>query len=605
MTITNAEHYPVHYHVNPVDPAGHLFEVRLTIAEPDPAGQVLSMPAWIPGSYMIRDFARNVVSLCAEASGGAVAVEKQDKQTWRCAPSVGPLEVVYTVYAWDLSVRGAHLDRTHGYFNGTSLFLRVHGRDGEPSGVTLAAPADPACTGWEVATNLPREDAAEWGFGGYRAEDYEALIDHPVEMGTFERVAFEACGVPHAVVVTGRHRGDTERLARDLKPLCEYHIRFFGEPPPFERYLFLLTVVGSGYGGLEHRASCSLLAEREDLPRPGVEKVEEGYRELLGLCSHEYFHTWNVKRILPAAFQPFDLSQEVHTSLLWAFEGLTVYYESLGLVRAGLIDRDGFLELLGRTITRVLRGPGRFRQSVAESSFDAWTRFYKQDENAPNAIVSYYAKGALVGLALDLTLRRESGGARSLDDVMHALWERHGATGDGVTPEDLEALVGEVAGRDMTAFFDTAVRGTGDLPLAELLAWTGVKLHMRPAESADDKGGTPPKGDGAGPERVVLGARTADDPLGARLQLVVAGGAAHRAGLAAGDVVVAVDGLRATHGSLERLLARYAPGERANLHAFRRDELMAFEAELDAAPADTCYLSLPDTPTPELEAWLS
>jgi predicted metalloprotease with PDZ domain len=579
---------PVHYRIVPADPGGHLYRVWCTVAEPDPAGQVLSLPAWIPGSYMVRDFARNLVTLEAATDAGALAVEKLDKHTWRCSPAAGPLTVTCLVYAWDLSVRAAHLDTTHGYFNGTSVFLRPHGREEGPCTLDIEPGEHPACRDWRVATALPRDGAPEWGYGRYRAGDYDALVDHPVEMGHFTLVRFEAGGVPHALAVTGRARADWERLKGDLARVCETHIHLFGAAPPMDRYLFLLTVVGDGYGGLEHRASSSNLCSRRDLPVPGREQQGEGYRNLLGLLSHEYFHSWNVKRITPAAFRPYDLSREVHTTLLWAFEGITSYYDDLGLVRSGVIDVPAYLKLLGQTATRVQRGAGRHLQSVAESSFDAWTRFYKQDENAPNAIVSYYAKGALVALALDLTLRRETGGERCLDQLMGLLWERHGRTGIGVPEDGVEALAAEVAGRPLGDFFARYVWGTEDPPLADLLADVGVTWRLRPAASQEDKGGEPPEPGAA--ERAVLGARTAAAEGGAKVTHVFTGGAAHGAGIAAGDLLVAVDGLRVSAGDLEARLAEYPPGSTLVVHLFRRDELMALPVRLQAAPADTVWL---------------
>lgn len=581
----------IHYQIRPANPGAHLFEIRLTINEPDPDGQRLAMAAWIPGSYMIRDFARHVVWLRAECAGRPVPVTKLDKQTWRCAPVDGPLTVVYEVYAWDLSVRGAHLDTTHGYFNGTSVFLRVVGQEERPCTVAILPPDGASYRDWRVATTLPSAGAPQYGFGLHRAAHYEELIDHPVEMGCFTLIEFEACGVPHAVAITGRHDADTERLAQDLRKLCEHHIRFFGEPAPMERYLFQVMAVGDGYGGLEHRSSTSLLCSRNDLPRKTARKMSEEYRRFLGLCSHEYFHTWNVKRIMPAAFQPYDLTREVHTTLLWAFEGITSYYDDLALVRAGIISRDDYLELLGQNVTRLLRGSGRLKQSVAESSFDAWTKFYKQDENAPNSVVSYYTKGGLIALALDLTIRRATDDARSLDDVMRALWERHGKTGIGVTEEGLENLIEEVSGVPLQPFFDQALRGTEDLPLAELLGHVGVEFHLRPAESATDKGGKPAARDESELAALPsLGIRTGDDPAGAKVINVFDGGAAQEAGVSAGDVILAIDGLRATHTNLEGLLASRVPGDRIKVHLFRRDELMEFDVTLRAAPHDTCYL---------------
>jgi len=579
----------INYTIIPINPSAHLFEVTLTIAKPDPNGQVVSLPAWIPGSYMIRDFAKNIVEIAASSKGVSVKLTKLDKQSWRCAPCNGPLTLRYTVYAWDLSVRSAHLDTTHGYFNGTSVFLCVHGQDHLPCSVQIHRPAGEFAREWRVATTLPREGAQQWGFGLYRAADYDELVDHPVEMGTFTLIEFKACGVPHAIALTGRHRADTERLARDLMSICEYEIKFFGEPAPMSEYLFQVMVVDDGYGGLEHRSSTSLICSRGDLPRDGESEMSEGYRSFLGLCSHEYFHTWNVKRIKPAAFIPYDLSREVHTPLLWLFEGFTAYYDDLILRRCGLIDDASYLELLGQNATRVMRGSGRLKQAVADSSFDAWTKYYKQDENAPNAIISYYNKGALVALALDLTIRRDNEGARSLDDVMRALWQRHGLTNIGVTEQSVEVLINEVAGVDLSHFFNSALRSTDEIDLAPLFNAFTINYQLRPADAQSDKGGKAAKKKTI---PTVLGVRSGENSLGAKLLNVYDGSAAQLAGLSAGDIVIAVDGLRATHGNLETTIAQRAPGEHVTLHAFRRDELMAFEVTLQMAPADTVYLAI-------------
>lgn len=586
---------PVHYSVFPKDPAAHIFEVHCTIAEPDPEGQRVSLPAWIPGSYMIRDFAKNIVRLSAGTANGPVAATKSDKSSWRCAPCAGPLTLIYEVYAWELSVRAAHLDPTHAYFNGTSLFLKVHGQDAGPCTVDIEAPAGEGYSSWRVATTLPRAGAEDFGFGRYRAADYDELVDHPVEIGDFAHAVFETAGVPHHVVIYGRQRADLARLTRDLQRICETHIALFGELPPMERYLFLVTAVGDAYGGLEHRSSCSLICRRDDLPRRGQDAVSEGYRTFLGLCSHEYFHTWNVKRIKPQAFMPYDLTCENYTRQLWAFEGFTSYYDDLGLLRSGLIDLNSYLELLGQTATRVWRSPGRFKQSVADSSFEAWTKFYRQDENAPNAIVSYYTKGAVVALALDLSLRRASDGEHSLDDLMRLLWTRYGRPGEGVPEDGIEALVNELAGEDMSGFFARYVYGTEDPPLPELLREIGIDFALRPAEGADDKGGRPAKSQSATP-RAVLGARSGNGE--AVLSQVFDGGPAQKAGLAAGDTVIAVEGLRVNGAGLEKSIAGYPVGSTVEIHAFRRDELMRFAVRLDAAPADTCVFS----PQPEAPA---
>jgi predicted metalloprotease with PDZ domain len=570
---------PLRYRIVPAHPGAHLFEVTLTIAAPAPQGQRVALPAWIPGSYMIREFSRNIVTIGATSRGRKVALAKLDKHTWAAAPCDGPLVITCEVYAWDLSVRAAHLDESHGFFNGTSVFLRAVGFEEAPHEVEILPPRGRAYAAWQVATTLPRaRGTALRAFGLYRAASYDELVDHPVEMGSFTLVSFRACGVPHDMAITGRHDCDVKRLAADLRKICETQIRFFhgrnagpGDVP-FERYLFQTMAVGDGYGGLEHRASTALICSRNDLPHAGMGEMGEGYRTFLGLCSHEYFHTWNVKRIKPAAFAPYDLTQENHTRLLWAFEGFTSYYDDLMLIRAGVIDQPAYLALLAKTIQGVLRGSGRLKQTVAESSFDAWTKYYRQDENAPNAIVSYYTKGSLVALALDLLLRQRTGGRKSLDDVMQKLWRDYGAGfaqhGRGL-PEDglLQAAlaVAPALARELKRFFATAVDGTADLPLAALFRQAGLELAVK-------------KGDKPG-----LGARTAAAPDGVKLTHVLDGGGAQAAGLSAGDVVIAIDGLKVGNASLDALITRRKIGATVRVHAFRRDELIKREVTLTPA----------------------
>ena len=586
------------YRIECAHPGAHLFNITLTVAAPNPAGCRLSLPAWIPGSYMIREFARNIVRISAHSGGARTPVKltKLDKHTWQAAPCAGPLRLDYEVYAWDLSVRAAHLDETHAFFNGSSVFLCVAGQEQARHEVEIVRPAGPAYTSWRVATSLARSGAtAAYGFGRYVATGYDELIDHPVELGTFSLIEFSACGVPHAMVITGQHDCDMPRLAADLTRVCEAQIRLFHgaratrRDVPFDRYVFLTLAVGEGYGGLEHRASTALICARHDLPHAGLKKTSEGYRTFLGLCSHEYFHAWNVKRIRPAAFTPYDLTRENYTRQLWAFEGITSYYDDLMLLRAGLISQSEYLDTLAKTIRAVQRGAGRLKQPVAESSFDAWIKFYRQDENAPNAIVSYYAKGALVALCLDLLLREGSGGRASLDDVIRRLWQRYGATGAGVPEGGIEktaletgALGGPRLQRRLSTFFANAVDGSGELPLKRLLQHAGFTLKMTP---------------GTGP---ALGARTAAAPDGVKLTHVLDGGGAQAAGLSAGDVMIAIAGVRVTPASLEAHLARKRRSARVRVHAFRRDELIERDVRLGTAEIEvtlTATAPAPSSPT--------
>lgn len=595
------------YRVRPVSPRAHLFEVEILVDPPAADALALSMPAWIPGSYMIRDFARNIVSICAfDERDQPLALAKTDKQTWRLAAVAGPCRIRYRVFAWDLSVRAAHLDATHAYFNGPALLLRVHGRDDHPCRLELLPPDDESFSDWRLATSLQPLDVDPRGFGLYGADDYEDLIDHPVEMGRFRELAFNVRGVPHRLAITGRHWLDARRLLDDLTRVCAEQAALFGELP-IERYLFLVTVLGEGYGGLEHRDSTSLLCVRDDLPQPWDDAPTEGYKRLLGLCSHEYFHLWHVKRIRPRVLIESRLEREAPTRTLWAFEGITSYYDELALVRAGCIGEKDYLGLLAQTLTRVARTPGRRVQTLAEASFDAWIKFYKPDENAPNALVSYYAKGALVALMLDLTLRRDTQGACSLDDVMRELWRVHGRTGVGVEERGVQEIAAAVSGLDLSGFFARALDSTEEMDPTDLLAGVGVALRRRPNRGDKDLGGHVERFEPV----------TAKPTLGVRLrpgetliQNVLSDSAGERAGLAPGDQILAVEGLRVTPANLEALIARAAgDGAPVVLHAFRRDELLTLTAHPEPAPEDTCELSLlddvPESVKQARAAWLS
>ena len=590
--MTDKHTEPHLYTIWPKDPAAHLFEVRLTVAAPAPDGQVFAMPAWIPGSYMIRDYAKHVVTARAESDGREVALDKLDKSRWQAAVTDRELTLILEIFAHDESVRGAHLDQTHAFFNGTCVFPAVVGQEDLACELDIQAPEKPIGKNWRVATSMNARDAGKYQFGTYRADDYAELIDHPVEIGELSIGEFDVCEIPHAIAIRGKTRVDMARLCHDLQTICEHHMSFLGAPEDLDRYLFLLDAPGSGYGGLEHRWSSALVCGRDNLPARGDEGVSDEYRTFLGLVSHEYFHLWNVKRMKPAAFTPYDLSQESHTDLLWVFEGVTSYYDDLGLVRSGLIDMDSYLELLGQTITRVVRSGGRRKQSVAESSFDAWTKFYKQDANATNAIISYYAKGALIALSLDLKLRSETDGKISLDDVMKAAWKRWGETGDGMPEDGFERLCAEVSGLDLEDFFAATVRGTGELPLVALLKTQGIDYHLRQSAGGKDAGGKAL--DKGKLPSVWLGAILATRNELPVFKAVHNGGPAELAGISPGDELVALDGLRINLAGCEARTRRYHPGDRSEITVFRGDELIALRLKWAEAPADTCYLQTAD-----------
>jgi len=587
------------YRIAIADAHAHLFAVSTCIDAPDASGQIVTLPSWTPGSYLMREFARHIVEIRAATPGKrrprSVDLVKLDKCTWQAAACAGPLVIDYLVYAFDLSVRAAHLDASHAFFNGSSVFLAVAGQEQCSHRIDIVKPAGDAFSGWRVATTMTAESVSPQGFGTYVARDYSELIDHPVEIGSFQTIRFMACGTAHDFVISGAVPNlDAKRLAADTKRICETQIRLF-EPSrqvaPFARYMFLTTAIGEGYGGLEHRSSTALICSRDDLPRTHHPGREDSYRAFLGLVSHEYFHSWNVKRIKPAAFVPYRLDRENYTRLLWIFEGFTSYYDDLTLVRAGLLSENQYLALLGKTINEVSRTPGARRQSVAESSFDAWIKYYRQDENSPNAIISYYRKGSLIALALDLRIRFLTHSKKSLDDVMRHLWQKLGAKFDegqdvGLGEGEFAQAVLAATGVDVTDDVARWAYGVGPLPLAELFAPFGIKMSFEHA--AQHPG---------------LGAKCAADPLGCRIVTAYDGEAAQRAGLSANDVVIAIDGLRITHATLARVLKRYSAGQRVEVHAFRRDELKRVTLALDEEPPSECRVSA-DRGNRHRSAWL-
>jgi predicted metalloprotease with PDZ domain len=552
-----------HYRVEAADPAAHLFHVTLTVPQPQ-AGQRLSLPAWIPGSYLVREFSRHLQKLGARQDGKPVAIHQLDKASWQVdsVPS-SPLVLSYEVYAFDNSVRTAWLDSQRGFFNGTSLCLRVHGQAQESHELELVAPR--AFPHWEAATGLEPLKTGKRGFGTYAAADYDELVDCPVEIGAFWSSEFRAGGVPHRVVVSGGTESfDTDRFVADMQKICEAQIRFWHDRrrPPFRHYLFVLNTVDDGYGGLEHRNSTALIASRRDLPRVGESRQSEGYVTLLGLISHEYFHTWNVKRLRPAEFAHYDYKQENYSQLLWFFEGFTSYYDDLLLRRAGLIDDATFLKLLTKTCNQVLQTPGREVQSVAQASFDAWVKYYRQDENTANATVSYYTKGALVAMCFDLSLRQE--GHTNLDEVMRALWLR--CKGGPMTEADFAAVLKELGGRAFTRELAAWVHGTRELPLKELLEHHGITVMEEPAQLQQR-----------------LGVRVTETQ-GIVLKNVLRGGAAEQAGFAANDewVGVEVAGSAWRLGKLDDLLL-YAGNHRKLTALVARDRrLLRLELTIPA-----------------------
>jgi len=560
----------IQYTVLPADLYGHRFHVKLHIANPDPAGQLLQMPAWIPGSYLIRDFSKQIEAIDAHSIGAKkkkLSLERINNDLWRLPKVSGPVEVLTTIYAYDSSVRAAYLDTERAFFNTSSLCLAVLGQEDLPCSLVIVPPDAGFTDHWSVATSLRVAKVDKQGFGFYLAHNYDDLLDHPVAMGEFQLVHWKSNGVPHSMAIQGCvHPIDAKRLAQDLEAICTCTINLF-EPKskraPFTSYLFLVNAVSNGYGGLEHRSSTALLCRRDQIPQVNTPMDDSAYREFLGLCSHEYFHAWLVKRIQPKAFQPYDLSKRNHTRLLWLFEGFTSYYDDLQLLRSKRIDLKTYLKLVTDSWNGVLRGPGRQKQSLADSSFDAWTKYYQADENTPNAVVSYYGKGALLALGLDLQIRTFSKNRKSLDDLMRLIWQRHGITLDGIAEDGLDELIEELLGAGFSKIWNEMkscyIFGTEDIPIQQ---WIGSKIiSVKPKNQSQT-------------EKIKLqfGMRHAEVNGWLKVTHVLDGGFAQLAGLAPGDLLASINGQRITSSRWDRVLASLTEGQ--NIHiCFYRDDL--------------------------------
>ena len=558
------------------EPEARRAEISLEAETRGAATMDARLPVWTPGSYLVREHQRHVDGLRAfDQDGRQLAVSKVDKHTWRVA-SAGArrVRVEYRLGCFELTVRTNHVDASHAFLNPAAACAFFVGREGEPCVVRTEAPDE-----WRTWVALPQRD------GAWHALDYDELADSPFEMGPLSSHSahtFSVRGVPHELVVWGRGDFDGRRVVPDVAKIGEALAAVFGGLPFDDRYLFIVHLNDRGRGGLEHRRSAALLVPRFAF----VQK--SAYEDFLLLVAHEYFHLWNVKRLRPAAFTPYDWTRENHTRLLWAMEGFTSTYEVVALRRAGLVTPQRFLEIWGERLTTLQRTPGRLRTPLAQASYDAWIKHYRPDESTPNTTVSYYLKGSVVGFLLDLELRRRTNGKRSLDDLMRLLFERHGRP-PGLPEDGVEKAAAELA-PGLPSWFDRALRSTDELELDAALAGVGLRALIRAASGADDKGGAEqsakePAQNGG---RAWFGAQVKERGGALEVQSVVEGSPAQQAGIGAGEEIVALDGFRT---DLKQRLGRATPGQELRLSVFRMDELLDVRVALAAAPRDTVVLA--------------
>lgn len=564
----------LHYQIEFDDYRQHLIHVSLRfLADPT---QVLWLPTWIPGSYLIREFAKHIESVRAfDEDGRRLSIEKIAKNQWRLFNTDHELITVeYDVYAYDLSVRGAYVDQTRLYVNPACVCLGLQDQENKPVELEVFLPDE--LKHFQLATGLEHKSLVK-GRYTLRADNYMQLIDSPFELAEQTRFDFTAQGIAHEFVVSGQHQMNLERMRQDIEKICATEIKLFGSAP-FDRYVFMTMATQNSYGGLEHPNSTSLISPRDDFPKHNEpQEPSAAYQRFLGLCSHEYFHAWLVKFIRPENFVHYDLHQESYTSLLWIFEGITSYYDDLILYRSGVISQHSYLTLLKGQIDRYLQNPGRFVQSVAESSFDAWIKFYRQDENSNQAGTSYYNKGALVALCLDLGLRRHGS---SLDALLRLLYQR-AQQGIQVNERTLYELCKQLTNQDWTDRLDFLIHHTDELPLDQVLPEFGLSYQLKSDKS------------------LPFGLKVQQKPEGIHISQARRDGAAAQAGLSALDIIVAVDGFKASETALVNAAKQAQP---CKIHAFRRDELMCFELQPAETPLNEVELNVIDQE--KLSTWL-
>ncbi|AVH13747.1 M61 family metallopeptidase [Acinetobacter indicus] len=564
----------LHYQIEFDDYRQHLIHVTLRfLANPT---QVLALPTWIPGSYLIREFSKHIEAVKAyDEAGRILKIQKFEKNKWRLFNTDHELITVeYDVYAYDLSVRGAYVDQTRLYVNPACACLGLEGQEDKAIEVEVFLPNE--LKHFQLATGLAAKSLVK-GRYTLKAKNYAELIDAPFELAEQTRFSFDAAGIPHEFVVSGKHAMNAARMQQDLEKICATEIALFGSAP-FQDYTFMTMATGNSYGGLEHPNSTSLITPRDDLPKANEpEEPSKEYQRFLGLCSHEYFHSWLVKFIRPDSFVNYDLNREGYTSLLWIFEGFTSYYDDLILLRSGVVNQESYIALLKAQIDRYLQNPGRAIQTVAESSFDAWVKFYRQDENSNHAGTSYYNKGCLVALCLDLGLRLRGS---SLDALMRKLYD-NAQQGIQVHERTIYELCQELTGDSWAEQINHLINTTEELPLDQLFPEFGLSYSLK-----NDK-------------RLPLGLKLADKPEGVLVQAARRDGQAAQAGLSAHDVIIAIDGLKAS----SKLIEQYAKQSGSfTVHAFRRDELMQFE--VNAAGSELTEVELKVEDQAKLDRWL-
>ena len=555
---------PIRYTLTFPAPHTHYVHVRAEVPTSGRDSVELSMAVWTPGSYLVREFSRHIEAVTAEgADGKALSVEKTAKNRWRIVAGGAPIVTVsYRVYGREMSVRTNWIESGFAFLNGAPSFLTLAAETTRPHEVTIVPAA-----GWKRSITALEPGSEPHT---YCAPDYDTLVDTPILVGNPDVHEFSVDGTPHMLANVGDTAFfDAPRAVQDLEAIARAHKEFWGSFP-YERYVFINLITEAG-GGLEH-ARCSVL-----MTHRWATRTRKAYLRWLELASHELFHAWNVKRLRPIELGPFDYEREVLTSSLWVVEGITDYYGDVLLLRAGRSSPHEFLDALSDKIEEVQTTPGRAVRSLTLASMDAWIKFYRPDENSPNTAISYYTKGAVVAFLLDAAIRRATGGARSLDEVMREAYA-HYSGGRGFTPEEFRALTERVAGVDLSSFWRSAIEGTDELDYTEALEVFGLQFKpvtAIPSERPKAWIGATTKVDGG---RLLIANVKRDTP-------------AFGAGVNVDDEIVAIEQVR-VRDRLDERLEQYAPGDRVSILVARRDRLLSLDVTLGAEPAKSWRLEL-------------
>ena len=565
------------YHLSMPQPNSHYFAVKIDVQENPAAAQEFKLPVWTPGSYLVREFSKNLNQVRAiDAQGKELTVKKKAKNAWEVqCNGAASYTVFYEVYAFELSVRTSYLDNTHGFVAGAGVFMYTEETRNQLGVLKIY----PHASFKKVSTALaPADFKSEPACQSFVFKDYDQLVDSPIEIGNQQEFFFMAAGVRHRVAMYGEANYNIAELQRDMAKVVESATAVFGSNPN-QDYLFIVHNVTDGQGGLEHLNSCVLSVSRWTY-------TGSNYLGFINLVAHEYFHLWNVKRIRPIELGPFNYDQECYTSLLWVMEGITSYYDELLLLRAGFYTKADFLNKLQSQINYVEGSPGSRVQPVAHASFDAWIKAYRPNENSNNTTMTYYSRGAVIGAVLDAYLIQRSKGKQSLDGFMQLLYQKYALDlKRGFSETEFEQELANYCGEDMHAFFTQYVNGTAIIPYQKYFEPMGLKVTDQ-TSTLTNFGAALEPGE-------VLKVRT-----------VRSGSAAEDAGISVGDEILACDGFRIDKTGLENKYNNLQPGVSMELLLARDGKLFSTKCVMKTYAKPQFSLQIKDLNAPLLTYWL-